>query len=301
MFCSWRARQAGDQLLGTATQASTWLLIEHPEAWGRDAVAESGLPAALLDAINRWTDVHDGLRVQLIRRGVNSREAEEGTTVYLAHADPTSPRLDWGRWETIEALCEIDLIGAMKNEAGTETATSGFERVDEEIVLTCTNGNRDRCCARYGNALHDAFRAADATAAWQTSHLGGHRFAPTCVVLPCGAQYGWLSEDEAETLWEAHRQGRLHRLDRYRGHVGFPRPVQAADAFLRQLLDCRDLQAVSLETVKQTSTGWRVRFEVGDDDHEIKLDQTEGEAIPLSCGADPEPRWHFRLEGHRTL
>jgi len=301
MFCSWRARQTGDQLLGTATEAPTWLLIEHPEAWGRNAVAESGLPAPLLDAIDRWTDALDGLRVQLIRRGVNTRESEGLTTVYLAHADPNAPRLYRSRWEELGGLQEVDLVAALGEEGETGGSLSKFERSDGDLVLTCTNGNRDRCCARYGNALYDALRTVDAEAVWQTSHLGGHRFAPTCVVLPCGAQYGWLSEDEASLLWNAHRQGRLHRLDRYRGHVGFSRPVQAAAGFLRQLLDCRDLQAVSLETVKQDPEVWRVRFTVGDDRHEIKLGRTEGDAIPLSCGADPEPRWHYRLEGHRTL
>ena len=41
-----RRSQAGEPLAGTASEATSWLLVEVRGAWGRDAVADSGLPPA---------------------------------------------------------------------------------------------------------------------------------------------------------------------------------------------------------------------------------------------------------------
>ena len=56
----------------------------------------------------------------------------------------------------------------------------------EPVLLVCTNGRRDVCCAVRGRpvALEAARRRPGAV--WESSHTGGHRFAPTGVLLPHG-------------------------------------------------------------------------------------------------------------------
>ena len=76
-----------------------------------------------------------------------------------------------------------DLLGA---DAPTSTVT--------EAVLVCTNARRDQCCALLGRPLVATFvdkPPTPDTQIWETSHLGGHRFAPTFVDLPSGYRLRW--------------------------------------------------------------------------------------------------------------
>jgi hypothetical protein len=78
-------------------------------------------------------------------------------------------------------------------------------------VLVCTHGRRDTCCGARGmelvRALAEAGLAGPSPAGaspapagagpgpevrlWRTSHTGGHRFAPTAVVLPSATLWAW--------------------------------------------------------------------------------------------------------------
>ena len=62
-------------------------------------------------------------------------------------------------------------------------------RPDARAVGSCAHEERDRCCGLDGRALVDAVAGPDVFAA---SHLGGHRFAATAMVLPTGYVYGRL-------------------------------------------------------------------------------------------------------------
>ena len=59
----------------------------------------------------------------------------------------------------------------------------------------CTNGRRDRCCALLGRPLAAEIVAAGHSEVWEVTHLGGHRFSPTMLVLPHGYAYGRLTAE----------------------------------------------------------------------------------------------------------
>src|SRR5690606_10098426 len=101
--------------------------------------------------------------------------------------------------------------------------------------LVCTHGRRDRCCALRGVAFFKSLSDLGPRGElWQTSHLGGHRFAATMVHLPRGVCYGRLVPEDAEAMTSAHTAGRLYDLRRYRGQTRYPTPVQAAESWLRE-------------------------------------------------------------------
>jgi hypothetical protein len=65
---------------------------------------------------------------------------------------------------------------------------------DARHVLICTHGRRDRCCGSGGTRLYEqvapGWRRPEQL--WRTSHLGGHRFAPTALILPEGTMWAFL-------------------------------------------------------------------------------------------------------------
>ncbi len=103
-------------------------------------------------------------------------------------------------------------------------------------VLVCTHGSRDRCCGQSGTLLflelEDALSSGDISSSvriWRTSHIGGHRFAPTVLTLPDGLAWSNLTAesligilDRSLPPAEAHQH--------LRGPIGFSdRPVQIVD------------------------------------------------------------------------
>jgi hypothetical protein len=70
---------------------------------------------------------------------------------------------------------------------------------------------------------------------WETTHVGGDRFAPNVVTLPEGTYHGGVSLTDVPALARAVTAGQVLR-PRLRGRAGLPFAVQAADHFLRDHL-----------------------------------------------------------------
>jgi hypothetical protein len=100
-------------------------------------------------------------------------------------------------------------------------------------VLVCTHGRRDRCCGSLGIALASEISAdrlaSQGVRVWRTSHTGGHRFAPTAIVLPEGTAWAFCDRDLLSRI--VRRDGPIGEvLARYRGCAGMASPaVQALE------------------------------------------------------------------------
>ena len=95
------------------------------------------------------------------------------------------------------------------------------------MVLVCTHGTRDTCCAVRGRPIVAILARALPEQVWECTHLGGHRFAGTLLSLPDGACFGRLDPDSAVEVVRAHRQGRTDPAH-LRGTTRWEPAVQAA-------------------------------------------------------------------------
>jgi hypothetical protein len=116
---------------------------------------------------------------------------------------------------------------------------------DRRKYLVCTNGARDQCCAIRGAAVVKALGAARLGAVYESSHLGGHRFAANLLVLPEGLCFGRLDVRSALALVDELDAGRLP-LEHIRGRTSFTEEQQAAEILLRGELGLGGLDDVTL-------------------------------------------------------
>jgi hypothetical protein len=260
--CSDLSLSEGEALAGTATTAKRWLLLEARGSWGRDAVADSGLPGPVLELLEAF----DG-RVQLIRRP----DRRAGTTVVLAVTAEGGGEARRLELDALEELPAADL------DAG--------QPVDGQLLLVCAHGRRDACCARLGVPLFDALGPhVGAGLLWQASHLGGHRFAPNLLALPSGLQFGRIPVDEAPAVAAALTAGRIP-LEFYRGRTLYPAPVQAAEIVVRRALGLDGIGDLRL----LSDTSGSVRFATSAGDVTVQVEERGGPAVPANCGGEPEP------------
>jgi hypothetical protein len=124
--------------------------------------------------------------------------------------------------------------------AGPARRVAGAESAGRH-VLVCTHGARDACCGSLGTRLSTALPGlGGGVHVWRTSHTGGHRFAPTAVLLPEGTAWAYLDldtlvgiSDRTLDLGEA--------ASRYRGCTG---------------LDGAEVQAVEREALRTVGWSW---------------------------------------------
>jgi hypothetical protein len=200
-------------LAGTAPPTRRWLLLEHPGPWRIDAIAGSGIDPDVLSALT--SRAGSDTRVLLVRRpGRIDRQASRSWILAGLDFDTAS-----GPWRE-----DKDLLAAADALINTSARPTGQPR---PIILVCTHGIHDACCALRGRPVASALASRWPELVWECSHIGGDRFAPNVVMLPDGFYYGNLDPEHAVETVEAHLDGTV-LPDRLRGMARFLPPVQAA-------------------------------------------------------------------------
>ncbi|HYN74711.1 MAG TPA: sucrase ferredoxin, partial [Candidatus Limnocylindria bacterium] len=216
--CSWLSRAAEEPISATAPNPKAWLALEQPGPWGRKAPSSSQLDRELgaeLDARAKAA----GVTLVLIRRPGRLAKQQQALPRTLFAAHPAAGWLERSVVDDPSDLLRLDL------ETLAGGAVPGLGRITEDpTVLVCTNGRRDLCCAEIGRARVTELAPTLGDALWESSHLGGHRFAPTVLLLPSGVVLGRAST--AQIL--AAVAGELP-LAAYRGRSALAAPAQAAE------------------------------------------------------------------------
>lgn len=253
-LCSDAGRELSEPLAGTAPVATWWLVVEQPGPWGAKALTQSHLDPSLGAALDAAAGAHRG-RVALVRRPRRHPDTHYPAShrVWLAGTRPGATFLLGGWLPDVSALLSLDWAALRVGDPAAVVAGLPELRPDTEpLLLVCTNGRRDLCCAVKGRQLVADLRDDVAGRVWETTHLGGHRFAPTAVLLPHGVVYGRLDDKTALLLVESARDGRF--LDNgYRGRSTFDRPGQSAEAAVRRLLGDTGLDDLAVSSVVTTA------------------------------------------------
>ncbi|HEX4907770.1 MAG TPA: sucrase ferredoxin, partial [Actinomycetes bacterium] len=243
--CATLSRALEEPLYGTASRVRGWVLLEQPGPWGREAVTESRLDPDLARALDRAANAAH-LRLLLIRRS-GRRPRGQATTCFLAHTSRRDRWLERRRLDDPAELLELDMAKVTAGER------PGFgDPVGEPVYLACTNGRHDRCCATYGRPLALALAERHGDLVWESSHVGGDRFAGNLVCLLSGHYFGRVGPAEADRVLGLHHKGFID-LDHYRGCCIDPPVVQAAEWLARRhtgLLGIGDLDLLGREQLE---------------------------------------------------
>ncbi len=128
----------------------------------------------------------------------------------------------------------------------------------------------------------------------RTSHTGGHRFAPTGLVLPHGTAWAFLDDDALDRIIAMRGPVGDDLLGRYRGSSAFATPAhQAAERVAFGAIGWSWLQHRRRATDLEPTTEGRSRVLVEGIDPQGQLrswtvEVTAGRTLPVpECGKDP--------------
>jgi hypothetical protein len=234
--CSELTRQSGNSLSGTALTYENYLLVECPPPWNSYDLETPKIPdnlRAVGDEIYGNKPVKN--RILLIYNPLYHQE--KTIRVLTFRKPPGCTRGYVGQEFFVSDIHEVASLAetCFSNPPKAEETNS----LQTRDILICTHGQNDRCCARYGNPLYrQALKIVEDLSLthvriWQTSHIGGHRFAPTAIAFPDGRYYGQIDTAALQPL--LMQSGSIHDLSRaYRGWGILPKPVQQLEKEMLQ-------------------------------------------------------------------
>lgn len=215
-FCHDVMLERGEPLEGAAgTAPERVLLLYWPHGKWRVPRFESRDMSPQLSEAIRVSMVETKLPVMLVDRRLSDEDVP--TLLCMPEGIVSEPE------------DEAELI-AMIAAAGRGERLPG-RRDDRIVILACTDGKRDPCCARWGFSTYKALIAAADPQRFnilETTHQGGCRVAASLTVQPSRERYGRLTPEQVPEFLDAIAAGRKY-LPAIRGRGGISEAAMIAE------------------------------------------------------------------------
>jgi hypothetical protein len=265
-FCRDAALENVEPLAGTASRVDHWILVEYRGLWSREVLPGSGLSDQVKQRLREQASARPHTKLLFIRR--TERRGRPELRVMWGSSSERGGSLFHSELDSYDDLIDLDL-----------TAPGPFS--PHPLLLACTHGKHDSCCARHGRPLYQALaELVEDDWVWQSSHVGGDRFAGNLVVLPQGLYFGRVAAAEAWAVLDEYLAGRIE-LDHYRGRSCYSFAVQAAERAVREaagLTGIDDLELVAERPVVVFRGGGRL--------FEVDVTSAPGPLSYLTCSSE---------------
>lgn len=305
----WDAAEAS--ALGTAPAATFWVALEQNGPWGREAATQSYLDPEIGMAMDRSCQESGGRFILIRRPGAHpDTRVAHPRRVYVAGGLAVRPWLLEADLVDPALLLRLPWADLVRGDIdAVQDAVPELEDSPTPVLMICGNSRRDVCCAVRGRPVALKSSSQRPGRVWECSHTGGHRFAPTGVLLPHGQAFARLSTESAVAALDAASRDEVFTgllgwaYDRGRSHL--TPPAQAAESAVRQQIQEVNLLALSTMATPQPGQedAWRCRVSHVDGRHwdVVAVRESGGEDRPESCGKAPVPTWQWSVLRNSVL
>ena len=292
-YCSALARAEDAVLIGTADPVDIWILLEYSAVWRARATNDNSLSAAVNDWLKHAVRAIESAlsckaRLLFIRQ-TDVGQPDVGQTdlapvtaknkrLFVVRSGERDGAVSTVALPDYDALLALDPV-ALARDGGGATA------FDQPLYLICTNGQRDLCCSRFGLPVYEQLTQQFGASVWQTTHVGGHRYAPNLICLPEGVVYGFADTTVAPALVQATRNADL-QLEHLRGRSCYSAVGQVAELAVRRHFGEVRLGALRLLDEQRPEQGeWRLSFDVAERGRiHVQVRELPPVLVQASCG-----------------
>jgi hypothetical protein len=234
-------------MLGTAPPQTRVLLVHQPGPWGPQGLLESRADPEVARRIDAAA-ADAGMRLQAIRRPGKHEVGKPAGGYHVGIADTRAGAASI-TWWLVDDLAEM----AAELEAGWPRLPP-VESDTAPVYLVCAHGRHDACCALRGRPVAQALQRVRPGRVWETTHLGGDRFAANLLVLPTGDLYGRVIATFAPEFADRIDAGEVVP-EFMRGRIGLEPIAQAALIYAHEQLKIVARDALVVTTVRRVDAG----------------------------------------------
>ena len=230
--CTTAARLVNEDPIATAYPVNTYVLVECPLPWAAKAWESPQIPDLLRQTITHVTEHYPTVKALLINQDRTRSAPNRRVIIYQRQNREFSGKFD--RYEFV--IDTLDEAASLIQNFFKGIFLRKFLIQSVQDILVCTHGSRDQCCGRYGEPFYtQAYKIVRSQnynrQVWRSSHIGGHRFAPTAVTFPDGRYYARLDAFSFNSLLQ--RLGDISLLTPiYRGSSLLPEALQELERSL---------------------------------------------------------------------
>ncbi len=239
-FCAQYSRDVKEPLAGTGVHPVSNLLLSWPiGGWTRTFHQAKDMTEGVSRRV--FDLVENGRRINLMHR------ADQPKGWHRAYLMPERQAYDIPHDDV-----ELFLTALLQGEP-LDAWSRG--EVKHRVLLCCTHGVKDKCCAKFGNATFKAMENAareweGAFEIWKSTHLGGCRLASAALLFPAMHKYGRIDPEHARPLLQSEIENRPY-LPCYRGDGALTPAQQIADIEARKRLNAREIFPERVEVVAE--------------------------------------------------
>lgn len=280
--CAVVARGAGHDAIGSALVHTSFVVVELALPWPPDVEVDRRLTEVVAAA--QAVGKRSGARWRVL--AVVPEDPGAPSRRIVAHVLPDGAFDHYRRWELEVPADDLDASAAAIVRDIVASGARPMPPVDE--LLLCTHGRRDICCGSGGTVLWRELTEGalvPGLAVHRSSHLGGHRFAPTGLHLPSGTMWAWLDPVVVERLVE--RRTPFATVSRhYRGACWLPSAAeQVVERAVLERVGWAWLEAGRTSTSTPTDGGYAVRLTGGGQAWSGEVREVGRSEVP-ACGAE---------------
>ncbi|MEH2290110.1 sucrase ferredoxin [Nostoc sp.] len=239
-FCSLISKANKEDPIGTAETCDNWLIMEIPQPWSSEIFQENPTVKSLIGLFQELVFQH-GIKLKPLLIAPDREYSFPGFTRVLYYYRPAKLFSQFEKQEFVvpESKAAALVRAIFKQLMQQPNDLSEFQQYQQQTshireLMVCTHAQVDLACGRFGTPIYRRLRKEYAPASngklrvWQTTHFGGHQFAPTLVDLPQGCLWGHLEPDVLDLL--VQRNGSVTGLRQYyRGWTGLSKFEQIAE------------------------------------------------------------------------
>jgi len=239
-FCSLVSKTNGEDPIGTADTCDYWLIIEIPQPWSQNIFEENPTLKSVVGLFQELVFQH-GIKLKPILIAPDREYSYPGFTRVLYYYRPAKLFSQFEKQEFVvpESEAAALVTAIFKQLMQQPNDLLEFQQYQQQTshireLMVCTHAQVDLACGRFGTPIYRRLRKEYAPASngklrvWQTTHFGGHQFAPTLTDLPQGCLWGYLEPDVLDLL--VQRNGSVFGVRQYyRGWTGLSKFEQIAE------------------------------------------------------------------------
>lgn len=239
-FCSLVSKANEEDLIGTAETCEHWLIMEVPQPWPQEIFQVNPIIKSVIGLFQELIFQH-GIKLKPMLIAPDREYSHTGFIRVFYYYRPAKLFSQFEKQEFVvpESKAAALVTAIFKQLIQQPNDLSQFQQYQQQTshireLMVCTHAQIDLACGRFGTPIYRQLRKEYAPASkgklrvWQTTHFGGHQFAPTLVDLPQGFFWGHLEPDILDLL--VQRNGSVSSLRQYyRGWTGLSKFEQIAE------------------------------------------------------------------------